>query len=81
MLPENDSAGESHKDLSDGRQNEATAVHLASISRRHAGFLLLKAVSFHCAFASVYQCGLCLPGISSDKRNSLYVLGTPTLSL
>lgn len=49
------------------------SVHLASISRRHAGFLLLKAVSFHYAFASslVYLCGLCLPGISSDNRNSL----------
>lgn len=56
-----------------GKMRQMLSVHLAFISRRYAGFLLLKAVSFHYAFAFslVYLCGLCLPGISSDNRNSL----------
>lgn len=67
----------------DGRKNEASAVCLASISGRHAGFLLLKSASFYHDFASssVYLRGFCLPDISLDNRNSLFVLGIPTLSL
>lgn len=74
--------GLDHRDLSEFEENEASAVHLTSVSGRHGEFLLLKAVSIHHAFASLGSlCDFRLPGISSDDRNSLFVWGNPTLNL
>ena len=82
VLSDTVSAGDcTTKTLVNGRKNEASVVRLASVSGRHAEFLLFKAVPIHHAFASLgYLGGFYLPGISSDDRNSLFVLGSPTLS-
>lgn len=82
VLSDTGSAGDcTTETLVNGRKNEASVVRLASVSGRHAEFLLLKVVSIHHAFASLgYLGGFYSPGISSDDRNSLFVLGIPTLS-